>query len=97
MELAVVEHSGLVPIDPGAYLVVLGAAQAASGVLALVLRGRPRRVLLGLQALSLVALPLLVTAQEPLLWVHPFGPMIKNAPIVAGTALLAWSQELRSC
>lgn len=87
-ELAVVAGSGLVSGDPGVFLAWMGAAQVLSGVAALALRGRLLLVLLACQLLALLVLPLLVSWQEPLLWVHPFGPMTKNLPILAGTLVL---------
>lgn len=89
VELAVVEGSGLVPFDASLFLVILGVAQALSGVLALVLRERLLTWLLYCQASALVVLPLLVSVQDPLLWFHPFGPMTKNLPIIAGTLIAA--------
>lgn len=88
LELEVVARSGLVPGDPATFLACMGAAQVASGVLVLVLPVNPRAWLLLGQALALVLLPLLVSLQDPLLWVHPFGPLTKNVPILAGTLLL---------
>ncbi len=88
MEVAVVANSGLVPTDPALFLTGMGLAQAASGVAALVLRGRVLCVLLACQAAALIALPLLVSWQDPSLWVHPFGPMTKNVPILVGTLVL---------
>jgi hypothetical protein len=85
MEVAVVANSGLVPMRPDVFLALLGVAQALSGVLALVLRGRWLAWLLGAHLFALVVLPALVSWQDPLLWVHPFGPMTKNLPIIAGT------------
>lgn len=87
MELEVVARSGLVPFDPSTFLVLMGLAQIASGVAVLALRGLPLRLVLGAQVLALVALPLLVSFHEPLLWVHPFGPLTKNVPIIAGTLI----------
>jgi len=89
MELAVVANSGLVPFDPSLFLRILGIAQLLSGLLALRLRGRLLAALLGCQVAALVLLPLLVSVQDPLLWVHPFGPMTKNIPIIVGTVVLA--------
>lgn len=89
IELAVVRQSGLVPGDPAVFLLALGIVEALSGVLVLVLRGRALVVLLRVQAGALVVLPLLVGLQLPLLWVHPFGPLIKNIPILVGTLVLA--------
>jgi hypothetical protein len=88
MELRVVAQSGLVPMDPSRFLVGMGLLQALSGVLVLVLRGFPRRALLAGQIAALVVLPLLVSWQEPLLWVHPFGPMTKSLPLIAGTVVV---------
>lgn len=85
MELAVVANSGLVPISAPLFLMLMGIAQVVSGVLALVLKGRWLRWLLIAQVSALVLLPLLVSWQQPLLWFHPFGPMTKNFPIIAGT------------
>jgi hypothetical protein len=88
MELRVVAQSGLVPMDPSLFLTGMGLLQALSGLLVLVLRGAPLRLLLGAQVLALVVLPLLVSLQEPLLWVHPFGPMTKSLPLIAGTIVV---------
>lgn len=87
-ELGIAEQTGLAPGHPGLLIGVLGAAQLASGVAVLVVRGRARRGLLACQLLGLVALPLFVTWYVPWLWVHPFGPLTKNAPLLAATWLL---------
>jgi len=88
-ELAVVRESGLVPMDPAVFLRILGAAQILSGVAVLVLRGAPRRALLLAQATSLCVLPMLVAWHDAHLWLHPFAPLLKNAPILVGTLVLA--------
>src|SRR5262249_33455540 len=87
-EVVLVRRSGLVPGDAAAFLRLMGACEALSGVAALLLRGRPLRWLLGAQMAALVVLPVLVGWLEPRLWVHPFGPLTKNVPILVGTALL---------
>lgn len=97
MEILLVEQSGLVPMDASFFLTLLGVAQVLAGALALGLSGRPLRVLWGLQATALVVLPLLVTLHDPLVWAHPFGPLLKNVPIVVGTTLLAWRGQVRWC
>jgi hypothetical protein len=66
----------------------MGACEVLSGVAALLLRGRPLRWLLGAQLAALVVLPALVGWLDPRLWVHPFGPLTKNVPILVGTAVL---------
>jgi len=88
LELAVVRGSGLVPFEASQFLMLLGAAQVISGVLVLVLAGRLQKFILVCQFAALIALPLLVSWQDPTLWVHPFGPMTKNIPILAGTWVL---------
>lgn len=94
IELAVVAGSPFSWGDPAVFLRVLGAAQVLSFVAALTLRGRPLQVLLWLQAAALLLLPLLVSLELPELWVHPFGPLIKNVPIL--TATLLWSRRCSS-
>lgn len=88
-ELEVVRQSGLVPMDAKAFLHLLGAAQIASAVAALLLRGRPLALLLCAQVAALLVLPVLVAQHDPLLWVHPFLPLLKNVPIVVGTVVVA--------
>ena len=88
--------ASLIPADPSMVVGALGVAQAASGIAVLLLPWRPLRWLLFAQAAALVALPLMVSLQEPLLWVHPFGPLTKNLPIIAGTLILASRCSTRS-
>lgn len=91
-ELVIAQHSGLAFGHPSALLMLIGVAQVASGIGALTLRGRLLRLLLGAQIAALVVLPVLVSWQVPWLWFHPFGPLIKNAPLLTGTAV-----ALRRC
>jgi hypothetical protein len=87
-EREVVALSGLVRSDPGTFLAVLGAAETVSGVLLLLLHCRPLRLLLVCQLVGLVVLPVLVAWHNPTLWVHPFGPLIKNVPFIVATVVL---------
>ncbi len=90
VELAIVADSGFAFGHPGRTLAVLGVVELVSGVLALTLpRGRALTVVWLAHAAALVILPLWVGALAPFLWVHPFGPLTKNLPILAGTAMLA--------
>ncbi len=75
------------PTRASVFLGVIGVAQVASGVLALTLRGNALRALLAAQCVALVALPLMVGLREPHWLTHPFGPLTKNLPILAGTLL----------
>ena len=88
MEIAVVERSRLVSMDPSLFLVAMGVVEALSGLAVLVLDGRTLRVVLAAQIFGLVLLPILVAWHEPTLWVHPFGPLTKNLPILAATVVL---------
>jgi hypothetical protein len=88
VELELVGRLGLDLVPASRVLVAIGAAQALSGVAALTLRGRSLAWLLTAQAVALVALPLVVGALEPTLWVHPFGPFSKNVPVLAATLIL---------
>ena len=36
---------------------------------------------------------LIVTAALPELWLHPFGPLLKNLPILAGLMLLFYLER----
>lgn len=87
IELSMVPRIGIVSVSPRVLVGALGVCQIASGILALVLTGAPRRLLLSAQALALIVLPLLVGLLEPSLYVHPFGPFLKNLPILVGTWL----------
>lgn len=89
VELNMVMRCGrLVPLPAETFLVLTGVAEAASGVLVLLLRGRPLRLVLGCQLVALIVLPAVAGGLDPDLWVHPFMPLVKNVPIIAGTAVL---------
>ncbi len=88
MELAIARDSPLVPMDASTFLMLLGAAQLVSGVLALALWGRLLRALLWVQFSALVVLPFLVAWNDIEPWVHPFGPLTKTVPIAVGTLVL---------
>lgn len=45
------------------------------------------------QVAALVGATLLGSVQEPLLWVHPFGPLTKNVSWLLGTLALLWSTK----
>jgi hypothetical protein len=87
-ELTVVASSGWAIGGPAVFLRVLGGCEVVAGVLTLVLHGRPLRWLLLAEMVGLVVLPLLVSTQDSMLWVHPFGPLTKNVPILVGTWVL---------
>lgn len=84
-EIQVVQNSGLVSMDPALFLQGMGVAQFTSGVLALCLRGKWLGFILIGQMLGLLILPFLVGIQDLRLFVHPFGPLTKNVPVLIGT------------
>lgn len=87
-ERQVVLNSGLVPIDPTLFLYFMGACQLGSGLLVFIAKGRFLSFLLIGQMLGLLFLPILVSLQDSSLWVHPFGPLTKNVPILMGTFMV---------
>lgn len=89
IELAVVGASPFSFGDPSVLLRAIGVLQIISFGCALLLRGAWLRACLYVQAGALIVLPLLVSHELPLLWVHPFGPLTKNMPILVGTLLAA--------
>jgi hypothetical protein len=88
VELKIAADTIPLSVAPGTVLLVIGACQAVSGVLVLLLRGRPLRVVLVAQIVALVVLPIVVGFLDWHLWVHPFMPLVKNLPILAGTVLV---------
>ena len=75
----------VVPFDPALTVRVLGVLSAASGLAVLALRGRPRQAVLLAQAAVLAAVAVVASFVDPLLWVHPFGPLTKSVPLLIGT------------
>lgn len=80
--------SGLVPFDPVLFVQLLGWAELLAGIAVLVLRGGLLRALLVSQMIALVVFPLVIGMQLPLMWFHPFGPFIKNVPLLVASLVL---------
>lgn len=64
------------------------ALDLAFGILTLLLRGRARQWLWVAQALLIAGYTAIITVRLPEFWMHPFGPMSKNLPMLAALALL---------
>jgi uncharacterized protein YbjT (DUF2867 family) len=64
------------------------------GVLTLALRGPGRRWLWLAQILLILGYTLIITVRLPEQWLHPFGPMSKNLPMLAALMLL-WFYDAR--
>jgi uncharacterized protein YbjT (DUF2867 family) len=80
-------HGGLAVLA----LYTAAVLDLALGVLTLAARGRLRRWTLVGQLLLITAYTGMISATMPHWWLHPFGPLSKNLPMLAGIALLlAW-------
>jgi uncharacterized protein YbjT (DUF2867 family) len=77
-----------------ATVALYGAAllDLAFGLLTLLLPGARRRPLWGAQLLLIGGYTLLITFFLPEYWLHPYGPLSKNLPMMAAIALL-WACE----
>ncbi|MBP2314446.1 SDR family oxidoreductase [Azospirillum soli] len=75
---------------PFATLLLYGGAAAdlVLGIALLAVHGRRRRTVLWTQLAVVVGYTALVTLFAPAHWLHPFGPILKNLPVLAGTAAL---------
>jgi len=71
-------------------LVLYGAASLdiAFGLLVLVLRDGARRVLWRAQAALILFYSIVIAWKLPEFWLHPYGPMLKNIPLLAVLASL---------
>ena len=76
---------GLTGTPALAALYLLSLFDIAMGLMVLCMRGA---WLWGVQILVVLGYTLIVTAALPELWLHPFGPLLKNLPILAGLMLL---------
>ena len=77
------------PASVAPWLVYAGAAlDIALGVLVFVLPGRARRSLWRAQAALILAYSAIITWRLPEFWLHPYGPMLKNLPLLAAIWLL---------
>src|SRR4029078_3085232 len=66
-------------------LMLYGAASLdiAFGILTLVLRNGARRVLWRSQAALILFYSIVIAWKLPEFWLHPYGPMLKNIPLLA--------------
>ncbi len=82
-----------VTIEWLAYAALYGAAvlDIAFGVAILALRRR--RLLWAAQIVVVLAYTAIITVHLPELWLEPFGPVLKNLPVLAGLALLFASEN----
>ena len=90
--LALLARVGLHGTIALAALYGAAALDLLSGVLTLVLPARRRGPLWAAQLLLVAGYTLLITLFLPEYWLHPYGPVTKNLPVLAAIALL-WSLE----
>jgi DoxX-like protein len=81
---------GLTGTPALAALYLLSFFDIAMGLMVLCMRGA---WLWGVQILVVLGYTLVVTAALPELWLHPFGPLLKNLPILAGLMLLFYLER----
>jgi uncharacterized protein YbjT (DUF2867 family) len=60
----------------------------ALGVLVFVLHGARRRLLWRVQIALMLLYSIVIAARLPEFWLHPYGPMLKNVPLLAVLVLL---------
>ena len=83
---ALLARTGLTGAAASVALFGAASLDLAFGVGALVLRARRR--LWELQAITIVSYTAIITAALPEFWLHPFGPIVKNLPMLAAIWLL---------
>jgi uncharacterized protein YbjT (DUF2867 family) len=86
--LALLARVGLHDGAAGVALYGAAALDVAIGVGLLVLPQRARRWLWPAQLLLIAGYTLLITVFLPEYWLHPYGPISKNVPLLAAIALL---------
>jgi hypothetical protein len=67
----------------------------ALGLLVFVLRGRARRWLWRAQMALIIGYTAIITWALPEYWLHPYGPVTKNLPLLAALWLLDFLEETR--
>ena len=56
---------------------------------------RNRRVLWIAQAALILCYTIIITARLPEYWLHPYGPILKNLPMLAALGLLYTLEDAR--
>ena len=78
-----------------AKLALYGAAALDLFFGAATLLMRNRRVLWIAQAALILGYTIIITARLPEYWLHPYGPILKNLPILASLGLLYTLEDAR--
>jgi uncharacterized protein YbjT (DUF2867 family) len=83
-----------VGVPPSIALPALYAAASLDLVLGLLVLFAPRgRRGYGVQVLLILAYTLVISVRLPAFWLHPFGPVLKNLPMLVALGLLAADEE----
>ncbi|KRC70062.1 hypothetical protein ASE30_16255 [Achromobacter sp. Root83] len=86
--LDLLHRTGVPPALAPYALYGAAALDLAFGVLTLSLRGRHRQWLWLAQAALIAGYTAIITVRLPEFWLHPFGPLSKNLPMLAALLLL---------
>lgn len=89
---ALLARSGVPAAMQPAALYGAAALDLVLGALTLVLPARRRAPLWAAQALVIVVYTLIISVRLPEFWIHPYGPLTKNLPLLAAIGML-WALE----
>jgi uncharacterized protein YbjT (DUF2867 family) len=92
MSYAMLSASGIPPLLQPATLIAAAVLDVLLGVATLALRRR--RALWVLQIAVMITYTSILSFAMPELWLHPFGPVLKNLPMLAAVALLYYLEPL---
>lgn len=85
---ALLERTGVPAALAPPLLVAAALLDLVLGVLVFVLHGARRRLLWRAQIALMLFYSIVIAARLPEFWLHPYGPMLKNLPLVAVLVLL---------
>jgi hypothetical protein len=85
---ALLERTGVPAALAPSMLAAAALLDLALGVLVFVLHGAQRRVLWRAQIGLMLFYSIVIAVRLPEFWLHPYGPMVKNLPLLAVLVLL---------
>ncbi|HSV17228.1 MAG TPA: SDR family oxidoreductase [Casimicrobiaceae bacterium] len=80
---ALLARTGATGVIATVLLYAAGVLDLLLGVLVFMLHGAARRWLWRAQALLIIGYSVIIALRLPEFWLHPYGPMLKNVPLVA--------------
>jgi hypothetical protein len=93
--LALLARTGAPPSLAPWLLYGAATIDLAFGILVFALHGKGRQMLWRAQAALIVAYSVIIAIWLPEYWLHPYGPMLKNIPLLAVLVLLDVMEERR--